>query len=143
MDTIQVVNVRTLQRDEQKKAWLARPGSVYVGRSGWGWEGGALANPHRDLRPSVAIAKFRADLVAAYRASQLPAAHLHMTPWQKAAMDELYRLATHEGPIQLGCWCAPMQCHADVIARAILRVREDLDLQWHETEQAAIAELTA
>lgn len=32
----------------------------------------------------------------------------------------LIHQAVHEGPVELGCWCKPKECHGDVIKNAIL-----------------------
>jgi Domain of unknown function (DUF4326) len=75
---------------------------VYVGRAmhrgGWHLPASPLANPYR-LDPQVS----REEVVSRYRA------HLLGRPDLLALLPEL------RGK-RLGCWCAPLPCHADVIA---------------------------
>jgi Domain of unknown function (DUF4326) len=75
---------------------------VYVGRAlyrgGWQLATSPLANPYRPGRDGT-----REEVVAAYRV------HLLGRP------DLLALLPRLQGR-RLGCWCAPLPCHADVIA---------------------------
>ena len=75
---------------------------VYVGRAmhrgGWHLPGSALASPFRPGPDGS-----REDVVASYREYLL------------ARPDLLAMLPELRGR-RLGCWCAPLPCHADVIA---------------------------
>ncbi len=86
--------------------WQDRPADyVYVGRpSKWG-------NPftHQgDRRPTLAshFVATRAEAVARYEEWVRAQPHL------MAALDEL------RGKV-LGCWCAPLPCHADVLVKLL------------------------
>jgi hypothetical protein len=75
---------------------------IYVGRAmhrgGWRLAASPLANPFR-LGPDGS----RAEVVARYREYLL------------ARPDLLALLPALRGK-RLGCWCAPLECHADVVA---------------------------
>lgn len=75
---------------------------VYVGRAmhrgGWNLPASPLANPFRS-GPQVS----REELVSRYREYLL-------------ARPELLTLLPELLGKRLGCWCAPLPCHADVIA---------------------------
>jgi hypothetical protein len=75
---------------------------VYVGRAfcrgGWRLAASPLANPFR-----IGADGDRAEVVARYREYLL------------ASPDLLALLPGLRGK-RLGCWCAPLPCHADVIA---------------------------
>jgi hypothetical protein len=75
---------------------------VYVGRAmhrgGWHLDGSPLACPFRpgpDGSREEVVAKFRVHLLG---------------------RPELLALARSLRGKRLGCWCAPLPCHADVIA---------------------------
>jgi hypothetical protein len=75
---------------------------IYVGRAmhrgGWRLAASTLANPFR-LGPDGS----RAEVVARYREYLL-------------ARPDLLALLPELRGKRLGCWCAPLECHADVIA---------------------------
>jgi len=79
------------------------PFDVYIGRPYAEFiEGSALANPFHQVK-----GKTRDDVVIEYA--------LHFfgpgTKWMRElAMSERYKGKT------LGCWCAPLWCHGDIIA---------------------------
>lgn len=75
------------------------PGAIYIGRpSKWG-------NPYSHTAGTLAQFRVgtRSEAVAAYRA------WLPTQPHLMAALPELRGKA-------LGCWCAPLPCHGDVLA---------------------------
>lgn len=77
---------------------------VYVGRPS------PLGNPYAIGRDGD-----RSDVVAKYRR------WLHdnlESPEVKRALNGLLHDA-RQGPLELVCWCAPLACHADVIASAL------------------------
>lgn len=93
------------------------PDAVYVGRAWAGREATALGNP---FTGDGGIARFRAWLLAAFTAVELTRT---ATPAQAAAVAMMYDLAhvyRELGRLELGCWCAPNDCHSDVIARAVI-----------------------
>jgi len=96
MNRTSVVNL-TGHRDDTDFA-----GVVYVGRAvnrgGWRLAASPLANPYRAGRDGS-----RADVIAAYREYLL-------------ARPDLLALLPQLRGRRLGCWCAPLPCHADVIA---------------------------
>lgn len=104
---ISVVNVRRTRR-----------GVHYVGRACGGFAASALANQWR--RQAVGG---KAPAIQLYRE------WLREVMWRGALQDEscpaweeLYQLALlHRAgkDIQLGCWCAPEPCHAEVVREAI------------------------
>ena len=72
---------------------------VYIGRpSIWG-------NPFSHLRESLADTKVntRRESIEKYR------------EWIKTQPELLYRIPELKGKV-LGCWCAPLPCHGDVLA---------------------------
>ena len=75
---------------------------VYVGRpvnrGGWRLAGSPLASPYRPGPDGT-----REEVVAKYRSYLL-------------ARPDLIDLAKTLSGKRLGCWCAPLPCHADVIA---------------------------
>lgn len=75
---------------------------VYVGRAvyrgGWRLAGSPLASPFRPDRDGT-----RAEVIARYRQYLL-------------GRPDLLALLPGLRAKRLGCWCAPLPCHADVIA---------------------------
>ena len=103
---ISVVNVRRTRR-----------GVHYVGRACGGFAASALANQWRRQvvgGKEQAIQRYREWLCGVVRVGVLG----ESCP----AWDELVQLVElhREGvAIQLGCWCAPAPCHAEVVREAI------------------------
>jgi hypothetical protein len=109
--SIELVNVRGMPPNA--------PGITYLGRPCGGWKRSPLANRYRigpDGNRQEVIAKYRRWLwgIVQERDSD--------------AWTELQRLAAHEGPLTLGCWCLPAPCHIEVVKAAILWLREQVDL---------------
>jgi len=107
-DLIKVVNVSKKKPNAE--------GIEYVGRAtANGWEESPLHNPYH-LR-NRNDKEEREEVIQDYRS------HL----WEKIQengeeKEELLRLArmVKEGEeVDLGCWCSPLPCHADVIKNAI------------------------
>jgi hypothetical protein len=97
-----VVNVRRAGPHARLVPWLSDSGLlVYVGHAGrrHAWPESDFANPfHREARVD------REGMVARYR------------DWLAGEPDLLARLAGGElRGRALGCWCAPLSCHADVL----------------------------
>lgn len=93
---------------------LASPDLIYIGRRCAGWQQSPLANPHKlqadDIREDV-IDQYRRHLWACVKRGDL------------AIIAELTRIAgmVQRGEaVQLGCWCAPLACHGDVVKEAVL-----------------------
>lgn len=96
---ITVANVRTATN------------GVYIGRAMPGRAGSPLGNPYK-LRSGAQ----RAAVIAQYEAwldTQLSSD----TPARRA-FDQLVA-AAQRGDLVLLCWCAPLECHGDVIRRRI------------------------
>lgn len=103
---ITVVNVRRLSPLEMP------PTFVYVGRQNGNWHWSPLGNPYRVEnfpKPQGAIFAYRRWL---WRRLQDP---------ESAQAKELLRLMqiAQADDLQLGCWCHPAPCHADVIKSAL------------------------
>lgn len=87
-------------------------GGHYVGRPT------PLGNPWRagdDLTRDEAVAKYKTWLNIQWRTGN------------HAVRQELRRLADilqEEGELKLACWCAPKNCHANVIAQAVKNIVE-------------------
>lgn len=87
--------------------------AVYVGRPS------VLGNPftHRaDASATVRVAS-REEAISRF------AAWLDELPDDSPQHAELRRIAAIEGPVTLVCWCAPLACHAHVIAERITALR--------------------
>jgi hypothetical protein len=80
--------------------WAARPGHVYVGRNMSFYVKGAVASPWAN--PFSAKKHGRDECIAMYR------------EWIKDRHDEVRHALS--GALELGCWCAPEPCHADVLS---------------------------
>ena len=92
-----VLNLRRIEGDTSAEALLAR-GIVRVDRkTKWGNEFRIGRNGTR----ADVIERYRRDLWRRIRAGEVDLDEL-------AALDRM----------DLCCWCAPLQCHADVLARA-------------------------
>jgi hypothetical protein len=79
---------------------------VYIGRAmyqgGWSLPGSKWANPFRLLRDQ----SNRVQVLVDYEN------HVRSTPELMGALPEL-------GGKRLGCWCAPLPCHGDVLVRLL------------------------
>jgi hypothetical protein len=100
-----VVNVRRAGPHARLAPWLLGNGLlIYVGHAGnrHAWPESDFANPfHREARSD------RAGMVSRYR------------DWLVVESGLLDRLAAGElRGRALGCWCAPLACHADVLLEA-------------------------
>lgn len=83
-----------------------KPGSyVYIGREVPGFAGSEWGNPFKGGRDGT-----RAQVIAQYR----------KWLWAKIQADPgcISRLAALDGQ-DLGCWCKPLDCHGDVLLRAV------------------------
>ena len=99
-------NLRTLSGDLSAPALLKR-GLVRVDRqTPWGnrYPIGKRCGSRADV-----IERYRQDLWRRIRSGEMP-------------LEELAALANRE----LGCWCAPRACHAEVLARAAIWAAEQL-----------------
>ena len=84
---------------------------VYIGRRMPGRAGSPLGNPYT-LTPRAA----RAAVIAEYEAWL--DVQLSSDTRVRRAFDQLVEAARH-GDLVLLCWCAPLECHGDVIRRRI------------------------
>jgi len=111
VDAPRVVNVRKAElvkrgyRDFED--WASRPGHVYVGRNMnfyvRGAHGSKWANP-------FSAKKYGLDECLALYANHIRARH------EEIRLDLC-------GAVELGCWCAPNKCHADLL-RAVIKTCE-------------------
>jgi hypothetical protein len=93
---------------------------VYVGRAMPGIPASPLGNPFRPAPGVDAIESFRQWLREAWAEVAKKGDHARQAQWE--AVKELKRLAAEyreTGRLTLACWCAPDDCHADVIADAV------------------------
>lgn len=76
------------------------PYDLYIGRAMFrqGLQGSPFANPYRIGKDGT-----REEVIAKYR------------EWLLGQPDLLAWLPTMKGKV-LGCWCAPLPCHGDVLA---------------------------
>ena len=103
---ISVVNVRRTRR-----------GVHYVGRACGGFAASALANQWRRQvvgGKEQAIQRYREWLNRVVRAGVLGES---CPAWEE--LVQLVELHKQGVAIQLGCWCAPAPCHAEVVREAI------------------------
>lgn len=104
------------------KDWMALPENVYVGRKGIVFvptpEGGKERWPKRDspLANPYKVGKDgdREEVVCLYR-------NYLLTQIARGSINIDY-LKSLKGK-NLGCWCAPEACHADVIAELVDQIR--------------------
>jgi len=80
-----------------------------------------LGNPHKmqrrqDLRERERVIADYADTLEADRISD--------GPMSRACAELAARVKAGEGLV-LMCWCAPLPCHGDVIAKAIMRLAQE------------------
>lgn len=107
-DFITVVNVRGL------KPVTAPPDLIYIGRCCAGWPQSPLHNPIK-----LVSGTSRDDAIEQYRRYLWTQMQIGNT----SIVGELTRIAAiaHNGqPVKLGCWCAPLSCHGDVVKAAVL-----------------------
>ena len=96
-----------------KKGGLSlNPGVTYIGREGNGFRGSVLGNP-------FPMPKYtRDECVALYK--KWLWGHIQS---KDVIYDELMKLVVlHKSGknLKLGCWCAPLGCHGDIVKSAIL-----------------------
>ena len=102
MQKIQVVSVRGLAAN--------KAGVVYVGRQCAGWQGSVLGNPFKGGSRSSNIQQYKSWLWAQYQVSG---------PVQQAVNGLVARYVAGQALV-LGCWCAPLPCHANVVANLVV-----------------------
>jgi hypothetical protein len=84
---------------------------VYIGRL-FRWKGRWMQSPFGNPFSHVSVSKkairvdTREESVAMYR------------EWIKTKPDLLAKLHTLKG-MRLGCWCAPLECHGDVLVEMV------------------------
>jgi hypothetical protein len=89
-------------------------GGVYIGRPA------ILGNPFSHIAKGT-LAKYvvasREQSVESYRAYAKE--QYKTNPEFKAKINELAKQYAETGKLELVCWCAPLPCHGDVLARVI------------------------
>ncbi|MFJ9903564.1 DUF4326 domain-containing protein [Streptomyces sp. NPDC101152] len=102
-----VINLRGLLHEYGARLELAPADVVYVGRrwtlGGWDLPGHPLRNPFAYDTPKRRRDGTRAEVMAMYRAYLLE-------------RPDLLELVEELRGKTLACWCAPLPCHADVLA---------------------------
>ena len=85
---------------------------VYVGRACRGYPQSPLGNPYRASEGGrdQALTQYRAWLTEALQDARSPAA---------AEVIRLARLVAGGADLVLLCWCAPKDCHGDIVAEAV------------------------
>jgi hypothetical protein len=112
---VHVVNVRVVGPDCVE----------YVGRRAGGFQGSVLGNPFKLSRhPSPAE---RLEVITQYRQWLDQQCEAKGSVWQE--LTRLVRRYRRDGQLMLGCWCAPLPCHAEVIRETILALVNKGDLQ--------------
>ncbi len=105
--TTRVINIRGRIHEYGPRLELAPPDLVYVGRhwtlGGWRLPRHPLYNPFAYDTPPRRRDGTRAEVMAKYRAYLLE-------------RPELLRLVPELRGCMLACWCAPLACHAGVLA---------------------------
>ena len=104
---IEVVNVRGLgpRRDGA--------GIVYVGRRCQGWQGSVLGNPFR-----IGVDGNREEVIRKYQ--DWLKKKLETDPRVQSAIMNLVWMLYGGERVRLGCWCAPLPCHAEVIKSVVV-----------------------
>jgi len=103
---IEVVNVRGL--DPQTNG----AGIVYVGRRCGKWQNSILGNPFK-----IGVHGTREEVIDKYRDWLKNKLETDQCV-QSFIMDLVKRF--HNGErLRLGCWCAPLSCHAEVIKEVV------------------------
>lgn len=107
---VKVAHIRPQYRDLEE--WCADPENVYVGRRGVVFIGGARYPPADSpwANPYKVKGSSRAEVLRTYRAYITE--RLEKEPGLRDALKEL-RGKT------LGCWCAPLPCHADILVELL------------------------
>jgi hypothetical protein len=87
------------------------PYDVYVGRG----NGSIFGNPftHKEGTQAAVVVGSRAEAIQAFRNWLVGAAYQEIEPERRQAI--LDAIPTLKGKV-LGCWCAPLACHGDVLA---------------------------
>lgn len=96
-----------------KRLWRPTAKDVYIGRGPFGWRGSILANQWTHMTGTQArhVVGSRAEAVACYRQwlkEQFKAGNV-------AVIQAVYDIPADAN---LVCWCAPLECHGDVVKRA-------------------------
>jgi hypothetical protein len=122
---ITVLNIKT---DPLPDGW------IYIGRAVAGHAGSPLQNPwrlHEFSDRELILAKYKRHL---WEALKRPRGEDAL-----AIRLEVFRLArlAKKGDLHLGCWCAPLPCHGDLVKAAVewviaegISETDDLNLQF-------------
>ena len=96
-ESANIVNLNLVNR----RKWLMEPGNVYIGRETWHLSGSKWGNPHKiDLNDSRKNS--REKVIELFKIYILNNA-------------ELLESITELQGKKLGCWCAPKQCHGEIL----------------------------
>jgi hypothetical protein len=86
---------------------------VYIGRPMRGRAGSVLGNPFR-----ISAESARAGAIADYE-GWLRKRMRDVDSVQARELDRLARILERDGRFVLLCWCSPLPCHGDVVAKII------------------------
>lgn len=87
---------------------------VYIGRPG------VLANQWSHLPNTQAHFRVETREEAVEQYEKWLRASLNVDPVVTKEMKRIYKLWQNSGNLRLVCWCAPCQCHGDVIKEILL-----------------------
>lgn len=91
------------------------PDAEYIGRRTRGHlSASPLGNPFRVGRDGS-----RMDVIQKYR---VWLEKNRERPRVKTELQQLADLAREQGHLELGCWCAPLACHGDVVRDVLLEI---------------------
>jgi len=108
MGTVTVVNVKGI-----RPTTGCKPGGIiYVGRPFGGWPASILGNPYREKIYG------REKAIALYK-DWFKQKMLDKSSPQRALVQQLCARVDAGEDVVLGCWCAPLDCHASVIKSCI------------------------
>jgi hypothetical protein len=100
---IEIVNKKTGDHDD----------AVYVGR------GSPLGNPYSHLPSSLAEVKVESREEAVRRYRPWLEHQLRTGGFARILFMDLVTFYKDFGSLKLACWCAPKECHAEVIAEMV------------------------
>lgn len=93
-----------------KRIWeLNKADITYIGREMTGWPASVLANRYKFSSREINIQNYKAWLWCEYKEDGEV----------KAELERLVNLVVDGKDVLLGCWCAPLACHGDVIKACI------------------------
>jgi hypothetical protein len=111
-------DLREWMKDVDTNVYIGRRGVVFIDNQPFPPNDSVWANPYAMNR--------QADDVAIERRRVLDLYRQHLVQMEQSMGKQAYRdrlLAELNGR-QLGCWCAPLSCHGDILRGEIQRVKQ-------------------